>query len=114
MAHVQREVELKYAADDAFELPALTEVLAGDGRGSSVFDAGPLSEGEVARQRLDATYFDTADLRLATAELTLRRRTGGFDAGWHLKVPAGNASRWEVRLPPGRVPPGRTPRAVPA
>ena len=67
MAHVQREVELKYAADDAFELPALTEILVGDGHGSSVFEAGPLSEGEVARQRLDATYFDTADLRLATA-----------------------------------------------
>jgi CHAD domain-containing protein len=114
MAHVQREVELKYAADDAFEMPALTEVLAGDGRGSSVFGAGPLSEGEVAQQRLDATYFDTADLRLATAGLTLRRRTGGSDAGWHLKVPAGNATRWEVRLPPGRVPPGRTPRTVPA
>ena len=41
------------------------------------------------RQRLAATYFDTADLRLAAAGLTLRRRTGGDDAGWHLKVPAG-------------------------
>src|SRR4051812_1288127 len=45
--------------------------------------------------------------------MTLRRRTGGDDAGWHLKVPAGQATRSEVRLPPGRVPPGRTPRAVP-
>ena len=54
------------------------------------------------RQRLAATYFDTADLRLARAGLTLRRRTGGEDAGWHLKVPAGSNARSEVRLPLGR------------
>ena len=54
------------------------------------------------RQKLAATYFDTADLRLATAGLTLRRRTGGDDAGWHLKVPAGPSARSEVRLPLGR------------
>ena len=108
MPDVHREVELKYAADDAFEMPALTELVAGsDG-------SAPLSEGEVAQQRLDATYFDTDDLRLAAAGLTLRRRTGGDDAGWHLKVPAGTATRSEVRLPPGRVPPGRMPRVVPA
>jgi CHAD domain-containing protein len=62
---------------------------------------------------LDAVYFDTAGLRLAAAGLTLRRRTGGDDSGWHLKVPTAKATRSEVRLPPGRVPPGRAPRAVP-
>ena len=36
------------------------------------------------------------------AGLTLRRRTGGDDAGWHLKVPAGRRARSEVRLPLGR------------
>jgi CHAD domain-containing protein len=106
--------QLKYAADDSFEIPALIEVLAGDGDGSPVVDVGPLSEGEVGRQRLDATYFDTADLRLARAGLTLRRQTGGENAGWHLQVEAGGTTRSEVRLPPGRVPPGRTPRVVPA
>jgi len=112
MAAVHREVELKYAADDAFELPALTELVAGSGS-SSLPDDVPLSDGVVAQQTLDAVYFDTDDLRLAAAGLTLRRRTGGDDAGWHLKVPAGTAARSEIRLPPGRVPSGLTPRTVP-
>src|SRR3954471_20577122 len=114
MTSVRGGTELKYSADDSFEIPGLIEVLAGeDGDGSPVVDAGPLSEGEVGRQRWDATYFDTADLRLARAGLTLRRQTGGEDAGWHLQVDAGGRSGADGRLPPGRVPPGRTPRVVP-
>jgi len=31
-------------------------------------------------QRLEAEYYDTADLRLIRAGITLRRRTGGGDA----------------------------------
>ena len=101
MPTVHREVEKKYLADDCFELPPLLELAAGTDveRASAV---APLAEGETARQKLNATYFDTADLRLATAGLTLRRRTGGDDAGWHLKVPAGGSARSEVRLPLGR------------
>lgn len=49
---------------------------------------------------LVATYYDTPDLRLATARITLRRRTGGPDAGWHLKLPAGSERR-EVHEPLG-------------
>jgi hypothetical protein len=37
--------------------------------------------------QLEATYLDTAELHLARAGITLRRRTGGEDAGWHLKIP---------------------------
>lgn len=37
---------------------------------------------------LDAVYLDTADLVLARAAVALRRRTGGPDAGWHLKTSA--------------------------
>ncbi len=37
---------------------------------------------------LAATYYDTDRLDLARAKITLRRRTGGTDAGWHLKMPA--------------------------
>ena len=48
---------------------------------------------------LDATYFDTDDLRLARNRRTLRRRTGGSDAGWHLKTPGDGSSRTEHRLP---------------
>ena len=104
------EVERKYVADDGFELPPLTELMAGtDGRRDR--EIAPVVEGEPVRQRLAATYFDTADLRLAAAGLTLRRRTGGEDAGWHLKVPAG-------RMPARRCgcrwggPPGRCPRTA--
>ena len=104
MAAVHVEVEKKYAADESFELPPLAELVAGsaEGRGAAVDAGSPVAEGEAENQRLEATYFDTADLRLATAGLTLRRRTGGNDAGWHLKVPAGAGARSEVRLPLGR------------
>ncbi|MEV6605205.1 CYTH and CHAD domain-containing protein [Kutzneria sp. NPDC051319] len=46
---------------------------------------------------LDAVYHDTADLRLAQSGVTLRRRSGGTDAGWHLKLPVGRDARDEVR-----------------
>lgn len=50
---------------------------------------------------LVATYFDTADLALTRAGVSIRRRTGGDDEGWHLKLPAG-AGRDEIRLPLSR------------
>jgi len=36
----------------------------------------------VVDHELVATYFDTTDLALAATGVTLRRRTGGEDAGW--------------------------------
>ncbi len=50
-------------------------------------------------QSLDATYFDTPAHDLARNKITLRRRTGGTDAGWHLKLPSGPEARTEVRAP---------------
>jgi CHAD domain-containing protein len=50
-------------------------------------------------QQLDAVYFDTPAHDLAAHRVTLRRRTGGADAGWHLKLPAGPDARTEVREP---------------
>ena len=50
-------------------------------------------------QQLDAVYFDTPDRDLAAHRITLRRRTGGPEAGWHLKLPAGPDARTEVRAP---------------
>ena len=38
---------------------------------------------------------------LARNKITLRRRTGGHDAGWHLKLPAGPDARTEIRAPLG-------------
>ncbi len=62
-----------------------------------------------AQEFLEADYYDTDDLRLIRAGITLRRRRGGDDAGWHLKLPLSGATRREVRLPlgeDGRVVPG--------
>lgn len=50
-------------------------------------------------ESLDAVYFDTAGQDLAAHKITLRRRTGGSDEGWHLKLPAGQDARTEVRVP---------------
>jgi CHAD domain-containing protein len=50
-------------------------------------------------QSLDATYFDTPTRDLARNKITLRRRTGGHDAGWHLKLPSGPDARTEIRVP---------------
>ncbi|MFJ2261274.1 CHAD domain-containing protein [Streptomyces sp. NPDC087844] len=90
MADIKREIERKYEADEnagLSDLPDLTRVPGV----SAVIDKG------VAE--LDATYYDTADQRLAAASLTLRRRTGGDDAGWHLKLPVSDGVRDEVRAP---------------
>ncbi|MBY8876376.1 CYTH and CHAD domain-containing protein [Actinacidiphila acidipaludis] len=60
-------------------------------------------------EELDAIYYDTPDLRLLTHDVTLRRRSGGHDEGWHVKLPAGDGARTEVHAPlragkPGDVP----------
>jgi CHAD domain-containing protein len=96
MGTVHQEIESKYDVDDAFVLPSLAGLVAGHE------GVTPVVEGEPVTQRLSATYFDTRDHRLARAHLTLRRRTGGQDAGWHLKVPGAESARQEVRLPLGR------------
>ena len=44
--------------------------------------------GEPRVHELSAIYYDTEDLRLSREKITLRRRTGGEDDGWHLKLPA--------------------------
>lgn len=51
--------------------------------------------------RLTATYFDTGDLRLAARGITLRRRLGGPDAGWHLKIPWGRDGKREFHAAQG-------------
>lgn len=60
---------------------------------------GVVSVAAPAVHELDATYFDTADLALLGAGITLRRRTGGEDAGWHLKLPVTKGERTEIGLP---------------
>jgi CHAD domain-containing protein len=49
---------------------------------------------------LEAIYFDTPAHDLARHRVTLRRRTGGPDEGWHLKLPgADSEARTEIRAP---------------
>ena len=63
-------------------------------------------------QQLDAVYFDTPGRDLAARKVTLRRRTGGSDAGWHLKLPAGPDARTEVREPLGSSADDEVPEAL--
>ncbi|MFF0199473.1 CHAD domain-containing protein [Streptomyces sp. NPDC005017] len=86
MADTKREIERKYESDDS-GLPDLTGV------------AGVAAVVDKGVAHLDATYYDTADERLNAASITLRRRTGGSDAGWHLKFPVAPGVRDEIRAP---------------
>ncbi|MGO8891290.1 MAG: CYTH domain-containing protein [Streptosporangiaceae bacterium] len=92
MATVVREIERKYdAASGGTAVVGGVKTMTGT--------AGVAAVSELPEQLLDAIYYDTADLRLIGAGITLRRRTGGEDAGWHLKLPAGADTRDEIRLP---------------
>src|SRR5215831_3006906 len=90
MAVDMNETEAKYEAPAGRTLPDLDDLPQVAGT------SGPDEE------QLEAEYYDTADLRLIRAGITLRRRRGGHDAGWHLKLPAGPHTRREIRLPLGR------------
>jgi CHAD domain-containing protein len=84
-----QEKERKYDVGKRFRLPDFADALAGEVR---VVRRAPAD--------LDAVYFDTDDLRLLQAGVTLRRRSGGSDAGWHLKLPSpARETRTEVQLP---------------
>jgi CHAD domain-containing protein len=83
------EVEDKYTVGSGFEVPDLGRL---DGISAMT---------EPHTVELAAVYFDTSDYRLVRNGVTLRRRTGGEDAGWHLKLPVDKA-RDEVQRPLGR------------
>jgi hypothetical protein len=83
------EIERKYAVDAGFVLPDLSAV------------PGVAAVTGPRTYHLTAVYHDTPGRRLAAARITLRRRTGGTDAGWHLKLPLGAGTRREVHAPLG-------------
>ena len=91
----QLEVERTYDVPEGFTLPDLKSL------------PGVATVDEPVSLMLEAVYVDTADLRLLSARTTLRRRTGGQDDGWHLKLPAPGGDRLEVHRPVGRA--GTTP-----
>jgi inorganic triphosphatase YgiF len=82
------EIERKYSVGADFAVPDLSAV------------PGVAAVTSPQTYHLTAVYHDTPGFRLAAAHITLRRRTGGTDAGWHLKLPAGTARR-EVHAPLG-------------
>jgi CHAD domain-containing protein len=73
------EREVKLTVDAGFRLP-------------------PLKGVPLPGKTLTSVYYDTSDLRLARARITLRHRTEGKRSAWQLKLPL-HDSRREVELP---------------
>ena len=71
------ERERKFEVGPEFRMPDFTDIVP------------PGSRTEESLQRLRSEYFDTADQAVRRAGMTLRRRTGTDDVGWHLKLPHG-------------------------
>ena len=90
-----RETEAKFRVNPTFELPIIVGVVP-----------DVVAIDKPSHISMHAVYYDTPDLRLAREGVTMRRRSGGSDAGWHLKlpvlshtVPDGTGIRDEIQLP---------------
>ena len=81
---VMKEQEDKFDVEADWVLPQVADLVP---------DGGGLDQ-EV--RKLDNTYFDTPGAGLRVFGITLRRRVGGSETGWQLKVPSGTA-RTELR-----------------
>lgn len=98
-----REVERKLRVHAMFDLPDFAEAGV----------AGSVDPAESFTMR--AVYHDTADLTLFRWGITLRRREGGADEGWHMKLPVAGAdgsARDELRLSLDAGPVGSVPGAL--
>ena len=87
-----REIERKFRVPAGFTMPDFTGI------------AGVADVESHPAFTMTNDYYDTADLRLFRWGITLRRRQGGPDAGWHLKLPVvghGEGVRDEIRVPLG-------------
>lgn len=91
----QLEVERKFTLAPDAAVPDLAAA-------PELAEAGVAGLSDPVTHQLRATYFDTPDLRLLAARVTLRRRTGGTDAGWHVKLPSGGQARRELHHALGR------------
>jgi CHAD domain-containing protein len=89
VADTHREIETKFDVAPDFTLGNLAEAAEFAGPGSTV---------QSQTVQLASAYYDTAEQNLLRSRLTLRRRTGEADTGWHLKVP-GAGFRTELRWP---------------
>ncbi len=85
----QHEIESKFRVDESFTW---------DGPRSLVPHRCSISQPQTFD--MVAEYYDTEDLRLMCWGITLRRREGGGDEGWHLKLPTDDEhGRIELRMP---------------
>jgi CHAD domain-containing protein len=85
-----REVERKFIVHDDFSLPDVSDV------------SGVTRVMQRPAFDMEATYYDTSDLALFRWGITFRRRIGGSDAGWHMKLPVRAATegvRDEIHMP---------------
>ena len=76
---VVEEQEDKFEVDADWVLPPIADLVP---------DGGRLDQDV---RRLENTYFDTPGAGLRLFGVTLRRRVGGSETGWQLKVPNGTA-----------------------
>ena len=87
------EREVTFEVKQSWRMPDLAELQP---------DGGTL---DASTDELQAIYFDTPQATLQRLGVTLRRRTGGADAGWHLKVTDGPArTEFQSRARGQRVP----------
>lgn len=86
MATSSAEIERKYAVGADLAVPDL--------RGGAV-----AAQDEPVVHLMQAVYLDTAELQLVGSKRTLRRRVGGSDEGWHLKLPRVGDARTELHEP---------------
>lgn len=89
MTSTHREVERKVRVDNSF--PDLTSLSL---PGLELDHREPF--------KMVAVYYDTEELTLIRWGITCRRREGGSDQGWHLKLPVSESvdgARDEIRLP---------------
>ena len=82
----QTEIERKYDVEELSQVPPLVGI---DG-------VAEVTSHEAVT--LTAVYYDTDTHDLARRRIVLRRREGGGDAGWHIKMPA-DEGRTEVHWP---------------
>ena len=100
MPTTHREVERKLRVHGLFEMPDLADVA------ERVERREPFT--------MNAVYHDTPTLSLFRWGITLRRREGGGDEGWHMKLPVAGAdgsTRDELHLPLDAGPVGSVPGA---
>lgn len=82
------EIERKYEVDDDAVMP-----------GAEAFSAAGFAADAPVTYELAATYYDVPDRALAAAGIAVRQRTGGHDAGWHVKQRLTGGVR-EIAWPP--------------